>query len=147
MTAVATHFTPLQAVAGGLLIGASVLVLWQTLGRIAGVSGMVGAALRANTPAEERGWRLAFILGLIGGPVLATAVLHVPLIHQPPAGVPALVLAGLAVGTGTGLANGCTSGHGVCGVARLSVRSLVATACFVASGFLMATVLRHLLAG
>lgn len=145
--AVATHFTPVSALAGGLLIGAAVLVLWLALGRIAGVSGMVGAALRADTPAEERGWRLAFILGLIGGPVLAMAVLRAPLIHRPPAGIAALVLAGFAVGTGTGLANGCTSGHGVCGVARLSVRSLVATATFIACGFLMATVLRHLFGG
>lgn len=144
MTAVATHFTPVSALAGGLLIGAAVLVLWHALGRIAGVSGMVGAALRANTPADERAWRLAFILGLLGGPVLAMAVLHAPLIHGPPAGAATLVLAGLAVGTGTGLANGCTSGHGVCGVARVSVRSLVATVSFMACGFLMATILRHL---
>ena len=147
MTAVATHFTPLSALAGGLLIGAAVLVLWHALGRIAGVSGMVGAALRANTAAEKRGWRLAFILGLIGGPVLAMAALHAPLIHRPPAGITTLAPAGLAVGTGTGLASGCTSGHGVCGVARLSVRSLVATASFMACGFLMATVLRHLCGG
>lgn len=147
MTTVTTHFTPLSALAGGLLIGAAVLVLWEALGRIAGVSGMVGAALRTHTPAEERGWRLGFIVGLIAGPALAMAVLHTPLIHRPPAGMATLALAGLAVGTGTGLANGCTSGHGVCGVARLSVRSLVATAIFIACGFLMASVLRHLFGG
>jgi uncharacterized membrane protein YedE/YeeE len=139
-----TNFTPISAVAGGALIGAAVLVLFLTLGRIAGVSGMISATFRAGVAGAERAWRAAFLLGLIAGPVIAAALLGRPLVERSPASAPLLVVAGLAVGVGTGLANGCTSGHGVCGVSRLSRRSLVATAVFMALGFLTASVLRHL---
>lgn len=145
MTGMSTSFTPIPALAGGALIGAAVLVLFLTLGRIAGVSGMISSALlRPAIPRDERVWRGAFLLGLIGGPLLVTALLGHPVVKQSPAGTAVLVVAGLAVGLGTGLANGCTSGHGVCGVSRLSRRSLAATAIFMASGFLAASVLRHL---
>lgn len=137
-----TSFTPLSALAGGALIGAAVLVLYLTLGRIAGISGMISATF--SGAGAERAWRAAFLLGLVAGPLLATALLGHPLVQRSPTSGPLLVVAGLAVGVGTWLANGCTSGHGVCGVSRLSRRSLVATAVFMAFGFLTASVLRHL---
>lgn len=140
----ATDFTPMSALAGGALIGAAVLVLFLTLGRIAGVSGMISATFRDGVAGAERAWRAAFLLGLIAGPLIAAALLGRPLVEHSPASAPLLVVAGLAVGVGTGLANGCTSGHGVCGVSRLSRRSIVATAVFLAFGFLTASVLRHL---
>ena len=142
-----TLFTPVEALVGGALIGSAVFVLFHTLGRIAGVSGMLGAVLRAATPAGERVWRLAFLVGLLIGPLLAITVLDRPLVQASPASLPVLVLAGLAVGLGTGLANGCTSGHGVCGVSRLSLRSIVATGVFMAFGFFTASVGRHLFSG
>lgn len=144
MMTVATHFTPLAALAGGILIGAAAVVLWLLLGRIAGISGMIGAALRACTAPGERAWRLAFLLGLIVGPAMLSALSAERLVWPSPASMPVLILAGLAVGLGTGLANGCTSGHGVCGIARLSRRSIAATSVFMALGFLAASVLRHL---
>jgi uncharacterized membrane protein YedE/YeeE len=140
-----THFSPVSALAGGALIGAAVLVLFLTLGRIAGVSGMISATLRKSVAGGERAWRTAFLLGLIIGPLIAATLLGRSLVEGSPASAPLLVVAGLAVGVGTGLANGCTSGHGVCGVSRLSRRSLVATAVFMAFGFMTASVLRHLL--
>jgi uncharacterized membrane protein YedE/YeeE len=140
-----TAFTPLSALAGGALIGAAVLVLFVATGRIAGVSGIVGASLRGGVSLAERAWRAAFLLGLVAGPLLAMAVLRRPLIERSPASGALLIVAGLAVGLGTGLSNGCTSGHGVCGVSRLSRRSLAATAIFMAVGVLTASVLRHLL--
>ena len=142
-----TLFTPWTALAGGALIGLAVLTLFQALGRVAGISGMIAAAARPSTPAAERTWRLAFIFGLVIGPLLAAAVTGVRLIQPSPVSAPMLIAAGLAVGLGTGLANGCTSGHGVCGVSRLSPRSLAATVVFMAAGFLTASVLRHRIGG
>lgn len=142
--AIPTTFTPVSALLGGLLIGAAVLLLYHTLGRIAGISGMVAGGLRAGTPGPERSWRLVFLLGLIGGPLIPIAILRAPLIQPSPTSPLTLIIAGLAVGLGTGLANGCTSGHGICGVSRLSLRSLVATAIFMICGFMAASVLRHL---
>lgn len=142
-----TDFTPLAATTGGLLVGAAILMLFLTLGRIAGVSGMISAALRPSTAGAERAWRLAFLGGLLLGPVLAGALMGERLIQPSPASLPVLIVAGLAVGLGTGMANGCTSGHGVCGVSRLSPRSIVATIVFMALGFLTASIGRHLLPG
>jgi uncharacterized membrane protein YedE/YeeE len=143
----ATSFTPVSALVGGALIGAAVLILFLTLGRIAGISGMISATIRPGISAGERTWRGAFLLGLVAGPLLAAALVGRPLVERSPASGPLLILAGLAVGFGTGLANGCTSGHGICGVSRLSLRSIVATTVFMASGFLTASVLRHLFQG
>jgi uncharacterized membrane protein YedE/YeeE len=140
-----TNFTPLSALAGGALIGTAALILWLTLGRIAGISGLISGMLVRGAGAAERVWRAAFLIGLVTGPLCAAALLGRPLVKSSPASAPLLILAGLAVGLGTGLANGCTSGHGVCGVSRLSRRSIVATMVFMAFGFLTASVLRHLL--
>jgi uncharacterized membrane protein YedE/YeeE len=140
-----TSFTPVAALIGGGMIGLAALVLFLTLGRIAGVSGMIASTFRPAVPGDERTWRAAFLLGLVVGPLLAAAVLGRPVVERSPASAGMLVAAGLLVGVGTGLANGCTSGHGVCGVSRLSRRSLVATAAFLGAGVLAASVLRHLL--
>lgn len=143
MTLDLSAFTPWSALAGGLLIGlAAALLLWFN-GRVAGISGIVGALLRPMR--GEVAWRIAFIAGLVGAPLLYAllAALPVPRIE---AGTPALIIAGLLVGVGTRYGAGCTSGHGVCGLSRLSPRSAVATAAFMAAGFATVFVLRHLLA-
>lgn len=142
-----TEFTPIAALVGGLFIGAAILVLFHTLGRVAGVSGMISSTFQKATPGFERAWRLAFLTGLVLGPVAAIQLTGQTLIQPSPATPPVLMVAGLAVGLGTGMANGCTSGHGVCGVSRLSPRSIVATGVFMAFGFLTASVGRHLLFG
>jgi uncharacterized membrane protein YedE/YeeE len=136
------HFTPLASLAGGLLIGLGAAVLLLANGRIAGISGIAGGLLR---PARgDIGWRVAFVLGLLAAPLGWLA-----LQAMPPAQIdhtPALLAgAGLLVGLGTRFGNGCTSGHGVCGIARLSPRSLVATACFMLAGFVTVYVARHVL--
>ena len=113
-------------------------------GRIAGISGIVGGLLSPE-PAANRGWRLAFLAGLGIGPLLVQVMTGQRTLGGPVAGAGGALLAGLCVGIGTGLGNGCTSGHGVCGISRLSPRSLAATACFMAAGFATVYVLRHLL--
>jgi uncharacterized membrane protein YedE/YeeE len=137
------HFTPVSAVLGGLLIGLSAALLWLGLGQIAGISGIVGN-LRP-TRSRDTAWRAAFLAGLIAAPLLYVAAGGA----LPPIVVsnsPAVVIAGgLLVGFGTRLGGGCTSGHGVCGVARLSPRSLAATLLFMAGGFASVFVVRHLL--
>ena len=140
-----TAFTPIHALVGGALIGVSVLLLLLALGRSAGVSGILTSALSTSIPISERAWRLAFLAGLVGGPVLAMAMLGEPLIRPSPASTPTLLVAGLVSGLGAGLAKGCTSGHGVCGMSRLSARSIAATAIFMVCGMLMASVLRHVI--
>jgi uncharacterized membrane protein YedE/YeeE len=137
------HFTPLASLAGGLLIGLGAAVLLLANGRIAGISGIAGGLLR---PARgDIGWRVAFVLGLLAAPLgwLALQAMPPAQIDHTPA---MLAGAGLLVGLGTRFGNGCTSGHGVCGIARLSPRSLMATACFMLAGFLTVYVVRHVLA-
>lgn len=129
---------------GGAMIGLAAVLLMGLLGRIAGISGIVGGLLPPG-PAGERGWRLAFLLGLVAGPLLVGLVLGRTGIGPPLASLPVLLAAGLLVGFGTVLGNGCTSGHGVCGLARLSPRSLAATLTFMASAVATVFVVRHLL--
>ena len=134
-------FTPWAGLAGGVLIGIAAAMFALLNGRIAGISGVVGGLL---LPARgDVGWRVAFVLGLLAAP--AAYVLAARLPHpQIDAGWGALVLAGLLVGIGTRYGSGCTSGHGVCGLSRLSPRSLAATAAFMGAGFLTVFVVRHL---
>jgi uncharacterized membrane protein YedE/YeeE len=137
------HFTPWTALAGGLLIGlsASLFVLFN--GRIAGISGILGGLLR---PARgDIAWRIAFLLGLVIAPFAFALVYPLPQVSID-AGTGTLVAAGLLVGIGTRYGAGCTSGHGVCGISRLSPRSLVATLVFMLAGFVTVFVMRHLLA-
>ena len=135
------HFTPWACTAGGMLIGVAVAMLLLLNGKIAGVSGIVGGMLR---PAEgDVAWRLAFILGLVGAPVLYAVVASLPAARIEASGT-TLIIAGLLVGAGTRYGSGCTSGHGVCGLSQLSLRSLVATCAFMAAGILTVFVVRHL---
>jgi uncharacterized membrane protein YedE/YeeE len=134
-------FTPWSALAGGVLIGIAAAMFVLLNGRIAGISGILGGLLK---PAKgDVGWRVAFVLGLAGAPLayLLFAALPRPQID---AGYFALVTAGLLVGVGTRYGSGCTSGHGVCGLSRLSPRSLVATVAFMGAGFATVFVVRHL---
>ncbi|MFM0514283.1 YeeE/YedE family protein [Paraburkholderia sp. RL17-373-BIF-A] len=139
-----TSFTPGLSLTGGLVIGAAAAVLVLFNGRIAGISGILGGLLSA--PQKDAGWRVAFLAGLIGAPVLAS-LLGNPIAPDIEAGWTQIIVAGFLVGIGTRYASGCTSGHGVCGISRGSVRSLVATATFMASGCLTVFVSRHLLGG
>lgn len=135
-------FTPWASLAGGMLIGIAAAMLILLNGRIAGISGVLGGLLR---PARgDVSWRVAFIVGLLGAPLVYALATALPR-PQIDAGYVELVLAGLLVGTGTRYGSGCTSGHGVCGVSRLSPRSLVATAAFMASGFVTVFVARHMI--
>lgn len=139
----ATEFTPVASLLGGALIGAAAVALLALTGRIAGISGIV---VRLLPPHDDDGFagRLAFVLGIVVAPLvvaLATGTLPVPTIE---AGTPALLLAGLLVGFGAVWGNGCTSGHGVCGLSRLSMRSLVATAVFMTTAMLTVLLTRHL---
>lgn len=138
------HFTPGSALAGGLLIGLATAMLLFFHGRIAGVSGIVGGLLRAPSTGET-GWRLAFVGGLGAAPFFYGLFATLPE-SRVEAGPGMLILAGLLVGYGARLGSGCTSGHGVCGLSRLSPRSLVATLTFMGAGFATVFVTRHLLA-
>lgn len=136
-------FTPFSALLGGAMIGLSASLLLLTHGKIAGISGMFGGIVLPNS--GERGYRAWFLAGL----VLAGALLRVARPQSftaTPVTMSMVVVAGLLVGFGTRLANGCTSGHGVCGLSRLSVRSLAATVTFMATGAITVFVVRHVLA-
>lgn len=140
---VAWHeFTPWSALAGGALIGAAAAVLVLGNGRIAGISGILGGLLSPRR--GDMAWRAAFLIGLIASPALYAVFAPLPALRID-AGPMALVLAGLLVGLGTRYGSGCTSGHGVCGLSRLSLRSLVATLMFMGAGFATVFVTRHLL--
>ena len=133
-------FTPWASLAGGVVIGLAAAMFILLNGRIAGISGILGGLLK---PARgDFSWRAAFIAGLVGAPLVYASCAQLPQLHID-AGYPALVVAGLLVGIGTRYASGCTSGHGVCGLSRFSPRSLVATAAFMAAGFVTVFVVRH----
>ena len=134
--------TPLSAAAGGLLIGVAAALLALLLGRIAGISGIVGGLLGGPFTRGEWAWRAAFVVGLIGAP-LAWVAWRGGTTIRIDAGSAALIVAGLLVGLGTRIGGGCTSGHGVCGTARLSPRSLVATGLFMAAGMAVVALVRH----
>jgi uncharacterized membrane protein YedE/YeeE len=132
-----THFTPGAALVGGLIIGLAAAVLVLGTGRIAGISGIVGGLLLR--PRGDMDWRIAFLIGLMGAPVVAALLGH-PV-------VPEIAAGWGEVGIGTRYAGGCTSGHGVCGLSRGSVRSLVATLSFVTAGIVTVFVVRHVFGG
>jgi uncharacterized membrane protein YedE/YeeE len=135
-------FTPWASLTGGVLIGLAAALFVLLNGRIAGVSGVLGGLLRPRK--GDVAWRIAFVAGLVVTPALYALVATVPT-PTISAGWGALALAGVIVGAGTRYGSGCTSGHGVCGLSRLSPRSLVATAAFMAAGFATVFVVRHLL--
>ena len=136
------NFTPVSAAIGGALIGLSVALLMLLSGRIAGISGILGESLSADT---DKGWRLAFLAGLIAAPLVAILTGFGVASPQMPGSWGVIILAGLLVGFGTRLGAGCTSGHGICGIARLSPRSLTATAIFMAAAIIVVFVTRHVL--
>ncbi len=136
------HFTPTSALAGGALIGLAAVVLMLFHGRIAGISGIVGGLLTPR--AGDVAWRAAFVIGMLAGAAALAAAGFAPVLRDRPA-LAIIILAGLLVGFGTRLGSGCTSGHGVCGLARLSPRSLAATLVFMASGAAAVFVARHVL--
>ena len=133
-------FTPWPAALGGVVIGLATALFLLVNGRIAGISGIAGGMLR-RAPGDFA-WRLAFLAGLVLAPLAYAAVATFPTATIE-AGYPILIAAGLLVGIGTRVGGGCTSGHGVCGLSRLSPRSLVATLSFMAAGFVTVFVVRH----
>ena len=139
------NFTPVSAAIGGALIGLSALLLMLLTGRIAGISGIFAGLLGLG--ANDKGWRVAFVAGLILAPLVAAAVGYAMPSPQMPASWGVVIAAGLLVGFGTRIAGGCTSGHGICGIARLSVRSMTATAIFMVAALVVVAFTRHVLAG
>jgi uncharacterized protein len=137
------NFTPWSALAGGIMLGLASALFILLNGRILGISGIVGGLLRPKP--KDVGWRLSFLLGLLVAPVLYQLLVG-PVVARIEADWAAVVLAGVLVGFGTRYGSGCTSGHGVCGMSRLSPRSLVATLAFMGAGFAMVFVMRHVLA-
>lgn len=138
-----TDFDPFASTLGGMLIGAAGALLLVLNGRLAGISNIVGGLLRRSSP-SERSWRASFLAGLLVGG-LGLALLWPSAIEASPASLPVIVVAGLLVGLGSQVGSGCTSGHGICGISRLSVRSIVATLTFMGTGFATVFVVRHLL--
>ncbi|MEB6377622.1 YeeE/YedE family protein [Leclercia adecarboxylata] len=138
MTIDLSHFTPLSSLGGGVLIGFAAVLLIHFCGRIAGISGILAGMLTKQTRTE--GWRMAFLAGLIGSPLLYSLYFSLPEISVETSW-PLIIVAGLLVGAGTRLGAGCTSGHGVCGLSRFSKRSLVATLTFMAVGITTATLI------
>ena len=137
-----TEFTPLAAATGGILIGLSATLLMLLNGRIAGMTGIVTGII--PPVASDWPWRLVFLAGAILAPVVWLAISGVLPEVTVPVSTAALVIGGLVVGVGVTFGSGCTSGHGVCGIARLSPRSIVATCVFMASTFATVYVMRHL---
>lgn len=136
------NFSPWTSLAGGLLIGLAVSILILFNGRIAGISGIVGGLFKPIK--NEIAWRAVFIFGLLIAPLLYSVITDLPTVEVS-ANIWQLLLAGLLVGIGTRYASGCTSGHGICGMARLSARSIVATTLFMGSGMVVVFFMRHML--
>ena len=139
------NFTPLSATIGGVLIGLSAVLLMLLTGRVAGISGILAGCLGFGTP--DKGWRLAFMAGLIAAPLVAGATGYAVPSPQMPASWVVIVAAGLLVGFGTRLGGGCTSGHGICGLARFSVRSIAATIIFMVAAIIVVALTRHVIGG
>jgi uncharacterized membrane protein YedE/YeeE len=134
-------FTPLSAAIGGALIGMAAVLLMVLIGRISGISGIVGGLL--STDARDKGWRIAFLAGLVMAPLAGSLAGYSLAAPSLSASWPVVIAGGLLVGFGTRMASGCTSGHGVCGIARLSPRSIVATVVFMVTAMAVVAVTRH----
>jgi len=141
-----TIFTPWASLAGGVLIGLAAVLLMLTLGRIMGATGLLAGILTPSAH-PDTGWRLALLAGMISGPLAVLAVTGQMPAVDVPVSVPMLLVGGLLVGIGATYGSGCTSGHGVCGMARLSPRSIAATAAFMLTTGLTVFVIRHVLGG
>ena len=139
------NFTPWASLSGGILLGAASAFFILVNGRVLGISGILGGLLPPKV--GDAGWRIAFLLGMLAAPLVYVLLAPAGFVKAPTidAGFATIVAAGLLVGLGTRYGSGCTSGHGVCGLSRLSPRSLVATLAFMGAGFAMVFVLRHVL--
>jgi uncharacterized membrane protein YedE/YeeE len=135
-----THFTPWASLSGGILLGIAAAAFVLLNGRILGISGILGGLLSPRI--GDLGWRVAFVAGMLAAPFVYSAMVG-PVAARIDAGWGAVIMAGLLVGIGTRFASGCTSGHGVCGLSRLSPRSLAATLAFMTAGFVTVFLLRH----
>ncbi len=140
-----TNFTPISAAIGGALIGFSAVLLMFFNGRIAGITGIAAGML--DPASSDRGWRAAFLIGLIVAPLSAMLLGYTVPIPRMPSSIVAVAIGGLLVGFGTRLSNGCTSGHGVCGIARLSIRSITATMIFMLAAIIVVALTRHVIEG
>jgi uncharacterized membrane protein YedE/YeeE len=138
------NFTPISAAIGGALIGLSAVLLMLFTGRIAGISGIFGGLINPQT--SDRLWRATFIVGLIAAPLAVTLAGDKMPMPQLPGSFVTIAIAGLLVGFGTRLGSGCTSGHGICGIARLSPRSIVATAVFMIAAVIVVALTHHVFA-
>jgi uncharacterized membrane protein YedE/YeeE len=140
-----THFTPWASLSGGILLGVASAFFILVNGRVLGISGILGGLLAPKK--GDAGWRIAFLLGMLAAPLVYGLLAPAGFVKAPTidAGFATIVAAGLLVGLGTRYGSGCTSGHGVCGLSRLSPRSLVATLAFMGAGFAMVFVVRHVL--
>ena len=145
-TMTVTEFTPLASTIGGALIGLAVVMLMLFNGRIAGISGILGRLFPPYDGADPAG-AAAFVLGLLAAPLIYAAAMGAPFAQNVSGNVSLMAIAGLLVGFGAGYGGGCTSGHGVCGISRLSLRSVVATAIFMTTGFVTVFVMRHVVGG
>ena len=141
------NFTPLASLFGGALIGLSAVVLMLLNGRIAGISGITAGLLSFSGSVPDRGWRIAFMAGIVIAPLALVLLTGSRPDIAFVAPMSMTIAAGLLVGFGTILGNGCTSGHGVCGIARLSTRSIIATAVFMTAGIATTFIVRHLIVG
>lgn len=135
------HFTPIASLAGGALIGLAAGLLILLAGKIAGIAGIVGGLINGS---KDRGWRILFVLGLLVSPWIWQLIAPLPDLKMITT-TPWLIVAGLLVGIGTRYANGCTSGHGICGLSRHSVRSLAAVLTFMSAGFVTVFIIKYLL--
>jgi hypothetical protein len=139
------NFTPVSAAIGGALIGLAAVLLMLFTGRIAGISGIFGGLI--NPQSDDRGWRAAFIAGLVAAPLSAVLLGYPVPLPQMPGNVVTIVAGGLLVGFGTRLGSGCTSGHGICGIARISPRSIAATCAFMAAAIVVVALTHHVFGG
>ena len=135
------NFTPISAAIGGALIGLAAVLLMRLNGRIAGITGIFAGLIE---PARnDRAWRAAFVIGLLVAPLSAALIGYTVPIPQLPSSLAVIAAAGLLVGSATRLSNGCTSGHGICGIARLSQRSIIATGVFMVAAMIVVALTRH----
>ncbi len=139
------NFTPISAAIGDTLIGFAAVLLMRLNGRIAGITGILGGLVEPQN--ADRAWRAAFIVGLVAAPLSATLIGYTVPIPQMPPSLAVVAVAGLLVGFGTRLSNGCTSGHGICGIARLSPRSITATGIFMVAAMIVVALTRHVVGG
>src|SRR6516225_7213915 len=140
-----TNFTPVSAAIGGALIGLSAVLLMLFTGRIAGISGIFGGLINPQT--SDRAWRVTFIVGLIAAPVMAALAGYPVSMPQMPGSYITIIVGGFLVGFGARLGTGCTSGHGICGIARLSQRSIAATGVFMAAAIIVVALTHHVFGG